>query len=44
MDPKFLDKLNKKDEALDQRLKSVYVTSEDKFVSKHDQMSMNCCF
>uniref|UniRef100_T1P8S3 Uncharacterized protein n=1 Tax=Musca domestica TaxID=7370 RepID=T1P8S3_MUSDO len=32
LDPKFLDKLNKKDEALDQRLKSVYVTSEDKFI------------
>ncbi|XP_061393395.1 protein NDUFAF4 homolog [Musca vetustissima] len=32
LDPKFLERLNKKDEALDQRLKSVYVTSEDKFI------------
>lgn len=34
MDPNFLEKLNKKDSALDERLKNVYVTSEDRYVSK----------
>uniref|UniRef100_A0A1I8NQR7 Protein NDUFAF4 homolog n=1 Tax=Stomoxys calcitrans TaxID=35570 RepID=A0A1I8NQR7_STOCA len=32
LDPNFVEKLNKKDEALDKRLKNVYVTSEDRFI------------
>jgi len=33
VDPKFVDKLNLKDSSLDGRLKNVYVTSQDRFVS-----------
>lgn len=33
VDPDFMNKLNKKDSALDERLKNVYVTSEDRFAS-----------
>ncbi|XP_037823739.1 protein NDUFAF4 homolog [Lucilia sericata] len=32
LDPNFLEKLNKKDSALDERLKNVYVTSQDRFI------------
>ncbi|XP_053951471.1 protein NDUFAF4 homolog [Anastrepha ludens] len=32
LDPKLVEKLNMKNQALDDRLKSVYVTSEDKFI------------
>ncbi|XP_014086802.1 protein NDUFAF4 homolog [Bactrocera oleae] len=32
LDPQLVDKLNKKNVALDDRLKNVYVTSEDKFI------------
>ncbi|XP_067617352.1 protein NDUFAF4 homolog [Eurosta solidaginis] len=31
-DPQLVDKLNKKDQQLDDRLKNVYVTSEDSFI------------
>ncbi|XP_004523185.1 protein NDUFAF4 homolog [Ceratitis capitata] len=32
LDPNLIEKLNKKDQALDDRLKDVYVTSEDRFI------------
>ncbi|TMW54315.1 hypothetical protein DOY81_000588 [Sarcophaga bullata] len=32
LDPNFLEKISKKDTALDERLKSVYVTSQDRFI------------
>ncbi|XP_030375848.1 protein NDUFAF4 homolog [Scaptodrosophila lebanonensis] len=34
LDPKFVDKLNKKDSVLDNRLKDVYVTSEDRYIQR----------
>ncbi|KAH8311249.1 hypothetical protein KR044_005214 [Drosophila immigrans] len=34
LDPKFVDKLNTKDDSLNTRLKDVYVTSEDQFIER----------
>ncbi|XP_034116032.1 protein NDUFAF4 homolog [Drosophila albomicans] len=34
LDPKFVDKLNIKDDGLNTRLKDVYVTSEDQFIER----------
>ncbi|XP_017483798.1 PREDICTED: protein NDUFAF4 homolog isoform X2 [Rhagoletis zephyria] len=37
LDPQLVEKLNKKDQALDDRLKNVYVTSEDRFIDYASQ-------
>ncbi|XP_036324805.1 protein NDUFAF4 homolog isoform X2 [Rhagoletis pomonella] len=37
LDPQLVEKLNKKDQALDERLKNVYVTSEDRFIDYASQ-------
>lgn len=44
MDPNFLEKLNKKDSALDERLKNVYVTSEDRYVSSFVNQEENIIY